>query len=460
MYTSQEEIKSRIDKMIIRNKEKTASLKQEACICRYAELVCDGIWSNALQKALDENEIVRIPAKDEPYLIDKTITIPSNRHIIAEDGAIIRQAEGVRVLMLRNEHTKDGTHIPIDTSDRDCNITITGGRWEESWRTRLGYGRTGMYVQDRSEFFGVSTLMLFTNISGLTLENMTFAHTAGFSVQAGDADDMVFENIEFVSCYADGLHLNGNIENVYVKNVRGQVGDDLVALNTYDWQNSSVNFGPGKTIWCEDLELSADSPYKAFRLQPAIYKYDDGSTVDCALIDVVIKNVVGILTYKMYMQTPGYVVNVNKPEWGAIGSMDNIYFENINVDLNKPLDGMAVYRNHDPVRGAFAAFEINANIGNIQFKNVNIQMYRDKWPMSYAVTFGPKSAVADCEKGVYETFDPYLSSVVEHLVLDNLTVNDIKVTQAEEYIKAVVFEDINGDGFSTGKGEIKKITVK
>jgi hypothetical protein len=41
----------------------------------------------------------------------------------------------------------------------------------------------------------------------------------------------------------------------------------------YDWQNSSVNFGPMHTVLCEDLVLSADSRYKALRIEPGMYRY-------------------------------------------------------------------------------------------------------------------------------------------------------------------------------------------
>ena len=63
--------------------------------------------TDAFQAALDENRIVRIPAREMPYLIDRPIIVPSHRRIIA-DGAAIRLADGVDTLMLRNEHTHDG----------------------------------------------------------------------------------------------------------------------------------------------------------------------------------------------------------------------------------------------------------------------------------------------------------------------------------------------------------------
>ena len=327
MNPRKEQIYAALEQMKRENRAAQERLTKEASLEDYRSLartdmqddVPITVWSDAFQKALDENEILRIPASDEVYYIDRPIRIPSDRRITADDGAVIRLRKGVPTLMFRNVHTADGTHTPIVSDCRDRNIAIIGGRWEESLEGRRGYGRSGMYDENRS-YYGVSTCMFFNNMDGLTLRNMTFAHCGGFVVQTGDITGMDIDNITFVECYADGLHLNGNTENVSVTNIRGQVGDDLVALNMYDWQNSSVDFGPTKTVLCENLELSADSGYKALRIEPGVYYYDDGSSVDCGLYDTIIKNVRGINTFKLYYQTPAYRIVGGEPERGGPGS--------------------------------------------------------------------------------------------------------------------------------------------
>lgn len=412
------------------------------------------VWSDAVQKALDENEILRIPASDEPYYIDRPILIPSNRRIEA-DGAVIRLIQGVRTLMFRNANTADGTHAPIDADVRDCNIAIRGGRWEESMTGRAGYGRTGMFDMERS-YYGVSTCMFFNNMDGLTLTDMTFAHCAGFAVQTGDIRNIRIDNITFERCYADGLHLNGNTENVSVTNVRGQVGDDLVALNMYDWQNSSVDFGPMKTVLCENLELSADSGYKAMRIEPGIYYYDDGSSVDCGLFDAIIKNVRGINTFKLYYQTPAYRIVGGEPERGGPGSGDYLFFEDITIDLNAPIDGFREYRESDPVRGAFAGFEFGSNIGHLFFENIDLTLYPEKYPLSYLFCAGPKSCISG--NGEVEVFDPYVSCEIGSVELKNIRINGAEPDDIAPYIREIAFDDINGDGRSTGRGVIAAVT--
>jgi len=456
------QIYASLEQMTAANRAAQDALTREASLTDYASHVRTGmqddteihIWTDAFRAALAENEIVRIPASAEPYYVDDSITIPSNRRISAEEGAVIRQMKGVRVLMFRNEHTADGTHAPIAAEVRGCNIAVCGGRWEESNTGRAGYGRTGMYDMDRS-FYGVSTCMFFNNMDGLTLTDLTFVHTAGFSVQMGDITNVVIDNITFVECFADGLHINGNTENVCITNVRGQVGDDLVALNMYDWQNSSVDFGPMKTVLCEHLELSEDSRYKAMRIEPGVYYYDDNSSVDCGLYDAIIKNVRGINTFKLYYQTPAYRIVGGEPERGGPGSGDYLFFEDITIDLNAPIDGFREYAESDPVRGAFAGFEFGANIGHLFFENINLTLYPEKYPLSYLFCVGPKSCVTG--DGTVEVFDPYVSCEVGTVELTDIRVNGGQPDDIAPYIRAVTFDNINNDNRSTGRGTIASV---
>ena len=103
------------------------------------------VWTRALQRAVDENEIVEIPASDTPYDLDGSVLIDGNCKIVAY-GATVRLLPGVNVLMLRNRNVKDGTHAQtVMGEDTNENIAILGGTWEESRQRRLGYGKSGMF---------------------------------------------------------------------------------------------------------------------------------------------------------------------------------------------------------------------------------------------------------------------------------------------------------------------------
>ena len=414
------------------------------------------LWTQALQTALLEHEHIIIEPSEEVYFLDNTVFIPSNRHIEAK-GATIRLSKDCKVLMLRNENTRDGTHFPIKSDKKDRNISIHGGRWEESNCKRLGYGASGRYTpvsddDENRDFYGVSTCMLFNNIEGLSLSDMTFAHTAGFAVQIGDTQNAVFENISFISCYADGLHINGGSQNLYISNIKGEVGDDLVALNAYDWLNSSVNFGEIRNVVCEHLYLAKTGRYKAIRIEPGVYRYDDGSTVDCGIFDTVIKDVRGIRTFKLYMQTPPYRLG-ESPEFGKIGSLNNLFFEDIEIDLTAPIDNFGPYKAQDPLLGNFAAFELGAEVGCIFFENIKLILHRDEWKYSYLVCIGPKSSYVNGK----ECFDPYLSSHAQTLIFKDISVNGKPAKDILPLIRKIKFDDVNRDGFSTGKGTVGSI---
>ncbi len=443
------------------NAAEQARLRDAVSLDAYRALVrrdADGraVWSDALQRALDEHEIVRIPPSSEPYWTDRTVRVPSRRRIEAA-GAVVRAVPGMTTVLLRNVHTADGTRMPIAAGSRDANIAVTGGRWEESHTRRLGYGRSGKYDAPSAEqpFRGVSTCFLFNNIDGVTLKDLTFAHCAGFAVQVGDIRRFSADRIRFESCYADGLHINGNTELVYATDVKGDVGDDLVALNAYDWQNSSVNFGPIRRVACDDLELAPSGRYKAIRILPGLYTFRDGSRVDCAVTDLVMSRVKGILVYKVYFQTPAYKIRTQKPEAGAIGTADNLHFADLDIDLNAPIDNFAPYRDSDPVRGTMAAFEFGSKVGTVHFDNIRLTLHRDRYPHSYFACVGPKSVLT--EKGV-EIFNPQISSAVEHLRWRNVSVNGKPVDDLTPYLREIRFDDVNRDGFSTGAGRFRNVS--
>ena len=437
-----------------------------ADVCRltdYANLVKvvngTNVWTDALQAAVREHQIVRIPATNIPYYVDATVLLPSNRRVEAT-GATVSLLPGTCVLMLRNENAPDGTLAPIPRRGRDQNIAIEGGRWEDWMRRRRGYGGTGRYdlgPRRIGAHFGVSTLFYFGNCDGVLIRNATFAHTSGFSVQAGDGERHRYEHIRFESCYADGLHLNGNMSKVHVRDVKGRVGDDLVALNAYDWLNSSINFGPQTDFLCEDLELVGGG-YPAIRIQPAKYKYADGAIVDCAISNVVFRRVKGIMTFKMYLQTPRYRIGT-QPEWSAVGTGGNLFFEDIEIDLARPIDCMGQYKDSEPLRGHFGAFEFGADLSSVHFRNIDITFHLDQYPLSHLAVVGPKSCFFPEQDGTpgMEIFDPYVSCRVGEVTVEGLKVHGVA---PKELVRATVFDDVNHDGNSSGRGIIEKLNIK
>ena len=443
-----------------------ARLKDRVRLDEYRPLVTvsDGeeLWSAALQRALDEHEIVEIPARSEPYFLSAPVCVPSDRRIEA-CGAEIRLAKGVTNLMLRSAAAVDGTARPVPPGGRTRNIAVIGGRWADNSLRRRGYGKSGCYYPDgrrEGDFYGVSTLFYFGNADAVTIRDATFVRCGAFAVQCGDGDGFLFERLRFEDCFADGLHLNGNLSRVHARDIRGKVGDDLVALNAYDWLNSSVNFGPQRCLLCEDLELvlKDGKGYPAIRLQPAKYRYADGSVTDCSMRDIIFRRVKGIVTYKLYFQTPGYFLG-DSPEWGEAGSGGNIHFEDIEIDLDRPIDRFEAYEKGDTTRGHFGAFELGADLDDVTFRNIDIVFHADRYPLSHLVTVGPKSICHPPAEGrrAWEVFDPYISSTVGRITLENIRIRGVA---PRELVHETVFEDVDGDGRSTGRGRVLQIERK
>ena len=435
---------------IERNRAAISALCDTASLADYSYLTKKSehgtVWTRALQTALNSHEVVVIPPSDEIYWIDSTVTIPSNTRIEAT-GATIRVVPVYNYVMLRNENAKDGTFAPIDPSEKDENISIHGGRWDE--------GATGRSVRRyhaaQDSFMGVRTCMLFSNVKGLTLNDVTFVCATSFCVQIGNVTDGVFENFSFISCFADGLHVNGNCENLYVNNFTGYVGDDLVALNMYDWLGSSINYGPARNIFCENIHSSPDSEAKAMRLQPGIFAYPDGVTVDCSINDIYIRNVSGIFEYKLYFQSPPYCLGA-KPEGEGAGSCNNLFFENIDIVSER-----LYYPKESDV---FGMFFINSNAGYISLDRINYTVRENELPTTYLVAIGPMSYRVKRKTGEeVEVFDPYISSRVDTLCLSNVTLNGKPCRDARALVKTIEFDDVNCDGFSSGRGEVKEIYI-
>ena len=408
------------------------------------------VWTKALQTAIDENEYIYIPKGK--YYVDDSIILSSNKWIKASKQAEIILLKSCKKLMIRNADVIDGSFTSIDKSaPRTENIRIEGGIWSESNRERLGYGKTGIF-DEGDTLHGVTCTMLFSGVSNLVLQNMIFTHSAGFAVQIGRCENFTVKNIRFISCYADGVHINGEVKNGYVYNIHGEVGDDLVALNAYDWDNSTINNGAIENVTVEKVYAPIHSEcYKAFRIQPGVLPIENGA-IDCYIKDVCIKNVKGVSVFKMYLQTPPYM---EKPDGARVGWMENIRFENVEVDAREPIDRFPNYLTGDPITGHFAAFELGSNIKSVSFKNVRVKLNKEKYPLSHFITVGPKSYYV--AEGKKELFDPYVVSEVGSLSCKNIKINGKTVKDLKKEISEISFpDDMYENQFGQGgQGKIK-----
>lgn len=435
-------------------KKRCSSDKSELCdVTKFKRLVYENakgekIWSRAFKEALGHGGKLYIPDSTEPYYIDETIVLPQGSAIVAEN-AVIKRAFDFSLVMLRNQSNADGSYMPEKSDGYDENICVIGGIWDGGCGTFC----TTPYAPDDS-FHGVTANIFFNHARFVRFENVTVKNAGGFAIQVGDISNSVFENIKFIGCFADGLHIGGKSEKIVARNISGEVADDLVALNAFDWERSSVNFGKISTVLCENLELSTNSPYKAMRLLPGKYFYRDGSVSECDITNVVIKSVRGIKTFKMYFQRDIHKIH-ETPTYGCPGFADCIYFEDIEARLDAPIDALEPYMFHDKTTGQYSVFELGSEIGHIEFENVRAEIYKNERPTAYFLQVGAKSV----RVGNIEIFDPQIGGTVHNLTLKNVFAdgNALCEDNADEYVTQIVFDDIYGDGRSSSCGKIEKL---
>lgn len=409
------------------------------------------IWSEAFSFALKNYDKIIIPTGK--YYTDKSFVVPSNREIIADKNAEIILIKGVKSLLLRNENVIDGSDRPIPrTAVKDENISITGGVWGEENDERIGYGESGCFDENNS-MVGVSTCFLLSNVKNLILKNLTFRHTAGFAIQMGNIIDFKVEDICFDGCFADGLHINGGTENGTVKNLYGHTEDDLIALNAYDWDNSSINFGKIENLVVDGVKCeTGGNVHKSIRIQPGIYPYKNGEKEDCFIKNLTIKNVSGVACFKMYLQTPAYTTLPEKNV--GVGRMENVRFENVSADTSEPVDKQPNYLSGNTVTGNFATFEIGSNVKTLVFYNVRTILNKAKYPNSYFMTVGPKTQYIEEKK--LELFDPYVCCTAEGIRFENVYINGDKKDDLNGYIKEISLGNLYSSPLGFGCGTILK----
>lgn len=409
-------------------------------------------WTEAVQKAINENESVYIP--QGKYYIGASIIVTSNRRIKAARGAEIILLSRVKTLLLRNKSVMDGSRRALDLSNpHEENISIEGGFWAEENTERLGYGKSGTFDEAHS-LVGVSTCMLFSGVKNLRLKNMRFGNTAGFAVQLGRCENIKIENIRFIHCFADGIHINGYVKNGFVKNVAGEVGDDLIALNAYDWENSTINNGPIENLRIENVFAATTGEYKSFRIQAGIVPREIGE-IDCYIKDLYVHRVEGISVFKLYLQTPAYS---GEPDGTKVGRLENITIDGVKIILNSPVDQMENYMTCNPLTGNFGAFELGSNISKLTLKNIDATINKTQFPTLHLITAGPKSSYLKDRR--IELFDPYITSETEEIEYKNIRVNGEKTDDLRSQIKEVAFPNdmYEGQYGVGGSGKVKKIT--
>ncbi len=414
------------------------------------KLYGDGVHDDypAIQEMIDSGvRELSLPLPEKNYLISKPLELPSNFKLTLPRFAEIKLADGANCVMLKNKTVSDydeeripPAHKLIGSGDwyKLCmalwyhvrefspapehiieNIEVEGGIWnfnnkkqlenpEINEETRLVYGYSG-------------DGMLFYNVRGIRLSNMTFKDPVHYGATFDRVSYFTIENIIFdyndghpYQINTDGVHFNGNCHYGVIKNLKGACYDDLVALNAHEGSK-----GPITNITIDGL--FAEGCHSAVRML----------TVDDDINNIHISNVYG--TYYQYcIGFTKYYPGEAKPAYDAI-TIDNVSISKYDRYLIN-----RVYKEGDK------GYPLVFIQGGTRLKNLKIENFRrvEKVDNHDTIFVGP-----ECE--------------IDNLILSNVTIENhtgkpMPLLHNEGIIKKASFSGLvtDGDEIIVGSGKI------
>lgn len=414
-----------------------------------------GIWSDAIDAALREGGGVYLPAREEPYYLDRPIILSDSQCITADPAAKICAVTGLDTCLVQNRQV---CQYPDDLHcEPDRQLSIAGGTWSAGKQSRA---EVSSKLAGHPGMSGAQGTFIFTNIRDLVLTDLKFEKCSDFAIQISHAENVFVSDLAF-DVYADGVHLNGPLNKAVIQNLTGQTGDDFVALNAWDWVGSAITFGPIENVLLSNLNPTGG--HKALRFLAGVKTYPDATTRDCPIQNVLVQKVSGVNEFKLYAQPEPYL---DRPDGCVVGKINDLYFEDIDVTCGPEHypDWNLAYAPQFK-RGVF---EILANIESISFAGIRTDIAFA--PGSPAlIDIGPKSATLRAgspdPRNWREVFLPDGSCVVETIVLSEIQgksgpctdpdwlVHPIRMTVNKNYPAEV-------PKGGTGCGQVRQITFR
>lgn len=422
------------------------------------------VTSETICQALRIHDNVFIPYLGTPVILEAPIVLSSNKHLKVDCRQIIMQSANSEACLVRNEHIKDGAYSPADQNGRDKNISIEGGIWHIRTNQRC-------YTDREHSIKGAIGAIIFCGVAQIQLKNMMICDSAlcgpagntdsSYGIQISNCKNFVIENIDFNDNHRDGVHVNGPAEFGYIRHIRGEaMGDDMVALNAWDWDTSAITFGTIEHLVVEDVKGNGNE----FRLLPGQKLFENGTFVDCDIKNCVIENLSGIYAFKLYAQP-----NITNAETGThdvsgtVGRIENVIFKNITFAKVSPSGFHGL-----PVKGLF---EVCADCRRLNLEDVFVNnTVEDCMRLDLRLmNVGPLSAVwkngSDAPADWGEVFDPDAICSADDIFMKNIrfageAVTDLNLLTREVHMKINPDYPKTTPKGGTGYGMIKKVTVE
>jgi len=373
------------------------------------------IWTKAIQAALDQSGCAFVPGRPQPYYLDSPIIMRSGYKLILERTAEIRLKPGSNCCMVHNEHLVSGQNGPVSTgSGSDSDILVAGGIWTTLATSPAQSNGNVTARAPAVPDFNSHGVIVLSNVRRALVRDLTVRQCRPHAIQLSNCEEWCVANVRFEEQRRDGVHINGPARHGVIHNIRnarGTMGDDMIALNAWDWMNTSMSFGPIHHILVDGVSGdSGDAPQAGqcseIRLLAGTKHYPGGATLACDIENVVIRNIQGIRTFKMYDQ-PNLELGRENDFADPIGQLRNLHFRNIALDRpsSPPLFQIAMNGDGICIQNVALGFAPPPD-----FKLVQVG------PMSQTFTFGAN----DPAKWV-EIFSPDKDCTVRGLTIENVT---------------------------------------
>jgi hypothetical protein len=220
-----------------------------------------------------------------------------------------------------------------------------------------------------------------------------------FAVHLANVSDFTVDGVTLDRHGRDGVHVNAPASHGVIRRVSGISHDDTVALNAWEWKNYAPSFGGIHHIVIEGVRGAPDGVPSAnsIRLLPGVKRFSDGSTLDCPIHDITVRDITDILDFKLYDQ-PNLEVGRDKDASAGIGTLSDIVFEKLT--LSHP-----------------GSIQLHANTDGLTIRDVKLN-----FPLAadyYLIELGPKSQTykhkSDDPATWTEIFSPDLDCTVRNL---------------------------------------------
>lgn len=386
------------------------------------------VWSDAIEASLADHNGVNIPASDQPLYLERPIIVTTGTQIIAHPETEIRMIIGdTEHCLIQNRNLVSGQQGPVELcANADRDILIQGGIWSD--QKNNGAGPQGFRDGKFDLMLGSQGAIVLSNVQDLTIRNVTVRDNSSFGFQIGNVRNFLVDGA-CVDGTKDGVHIEGPAEGGIIRNVFGPLaGDDVVALNAWDWRTSSLTFGSINDILIEDAAV--DSGSCAIRILPGVRIYPDGTTQACDINRCLFSDIRNCHSFKIYDQPN--VRCVHDDYSAALGLASDLYFENLQL---VPLD---LTNHHDTSKNA--VFELCENIRGFHLDGIHLAYTPGAPYPDYLISIGPKSCIRPipfAASGVQEIFNASAAPVVEDLTLANIYTPAGKHAQPDDLVQRV-----------------------